>query len=70
MCCRTGATPKRLPVIASRGHKAETIGHEVSKAAPGRILTWDRTPLGLETAAPNRPRAALAVKGSEKTLNF
>jgi hypothetical protein len=35
-----------------------------------KILTWDRTPLGLETAAPNRPRAALAVEGSEKTLNF
>jgi hypothetical protein len=29
---------------------------------------WDRTPLGLETAAPCQPRAALAVEGSGKTL--
>jgi hypothetical protein len=29
--------------------------------------TWDRTPLGLETAAPCQPRAALAVEGSGKT---
>jgi hypothetical protein len=28
---------------------------------------WDRTPLGLETAAPYQPRAALAVEGSGKT---
>jgi len=32
------------------------------------MVTWDRTPLGLETAAPAQPRAALAVEGSEKTL--
>jgi hypothetical protein len=31
-------------------------------------MTWDRTPLGLETAAPDQPRAALAVEGSEETL--
>ena len=31
-------------------------------------MTWDRTPLGLETAAPCQPRAALAVEGSGKTL--
>ena len=30
-------------------------------------MTWDRTPLGLETAAPGQPRAALAVEGSGKT---
>jgi hypothetical protein len=29
------------------------------------MVTWDRTPLGLETAAPCQPRAALAVEGSE-----
>ena len=29
--------------------------------------TWDRTPLGLETAAPFRPRAALAVEKAGKT---
>ena len=29
--------------------------------------TWDRTPLGLETAAPCQPRAALAGEGSGKT---
>jgi hypothetical protein len=27
------------------------------------MVTWDRTPLGLETAAPCKPRAALAVEG-------
>ena len=30
--------------------------------------TWDRTPLGLETASPGQPRAALAGEGSGKTL--
>src|SRR5450755_2020 len=29
------------------------------------MVTWDRTPLGLETATPGQPRAALAVEGSE-----
>jgi hypothetical protein len=29
--------------------------------------TWDRTPLGLETATPCQPRAALAGEGSGKT---
>jgi len=32
------------------------------------MVTWDRTPLGLETAAPHQPRAALAVEGIGKTL--
>ena len=31
-------------------------------------MTWDRTPLGLETATPHQPRAALAVEGSAGTL--
>ena len=31
-------------------------------------VTWDRTPLGLGTATPDQPRAALAVEGSERTL--
>jgi hypothetical protein len=35
-----------------------------------RTLTWDRTPLGLETATPDQPRAALAVEGSEETLEL
>ena len=30
--------------------------------------TWDRTPLGLKTAAPCQPRAALASEGIGKTL--
>ena len=34
------------------------------------MVTWDRTPLGLETAAPCQPRAALAVEGSERRWNF
>src|SRR3977135_2414499 len=33
------------------------------------MVTWDRTPLGLETAAPCQPRAALAVEGSERRWN-
>jgi hypothetical protein len=32
-------------------------------------MTWDRTPLGLQTAAPHQPRAALAVEGSEERWN-
>src|SRR6476659_4918269 len=28
-----------------------------------KMVTWDRTPLGLKTAAPCQPRAALAVEG-------
>ena len=34
------------------------------------MVTWDRTPLGLETAAPCQPRAALAVEGSEGRWNL
>ena len=34
------------------------------------MITWDRTPLGLKTAAPRQPRAALAVEGSERRWNF
>src|SRR5580692_3287985 len=30
------------------------------------MVTWDRKPLGLETAAPCQPRAALASEGSER----
>jgi hypothetical protein len=31
-------------------------------------MTWDQTPLGLETATPDQPRAAQTVEGSEGTL--
>ena len=34
------------------------------------MVTWDRTPLGLETATPDQPRAALAVEGSERRWNL
>ena len=34
------------------------------------MVTWDWTPLGLETAAPCQPRAALAVEGSEGRWNL
>ena len=33
-------------------------------------MTWDRTPLGLETATPCQPRAALAAEGSERRWNL
>jgi hypothetical protein len=48
--------------------RARIIGYAVSsEAVPGtRMVTWDRTPLGLETATPCQPRAALAVEGSER----
>lgn len=42
------------------------ISFAVSQTVPGKG-TWDRTPLGLETATPCQPRAALAVEGSGKT---
>lgn len=32
--------------------------------------TWNRTPLGLETATPDQPRAALAVERAGKTLEL
>ena len=35
-----------------------------------KMVTWNRTPPGLETAAPCQPRAALAAEGSEKRWNF
>lgn len=31
-----------------------------------KMVSWDRTPLGLETAAPCQSRAALAAEGSER----
>jgi hypothetical protein len=34
------------------------------------MVTWDRSPLGLETVVPNQPRAALAVEQSEKRWNL
>src|SRR5664279_2304533 len=34
------------------------------------MVTWDRTPLGLETATPCQPRAALAVEGTERRWNL
>src|SRR5450756_1379496 len=41
------------------------------KYRPGnKMVTWDRTPLGLETATPWQPRAALAVEGSERRWNL
>jgi hypothetical protein len=43
------------------------IGYAVSESRPwNKMVTWDRTPLGLETAAPCQPRAALAVERSER----
>src|SRR4030088_2872939 len=47
------------------------IGYAVSESRPwNKMVTWDRTPLGLETAAPCEPRAALAVEGSERRRNL
>ena len=41
------------------------ISFAASQTVPGKG-TWDRTPLGLETATPCQPRAALAVEGRER----
>jgi len=47
------------------------IGYAVSQTVPGTdSMTWDRTPLGLETATLGQPRAALAVEGSERRWNL
>jgi hypothetical protein len=35
-----------------------------------KLVTWDRTPLGLETANPCQPRAALAMEGPERRWNL
>ncbi|HEY3792462.1 MAG TPA: hypothetical protein VGM09_11575, partial [Bradyrhizobium sp.] len=40
------------------------------RVCPGTNRDLDWTPLGLETAAPCQPRAALAAEGSEKRWNF
>ena len=37
---------------------------------PWKKVTWDRTPLGLETVPPDRPRAALAVASTERRWNL
>src|SRR5689334_5419682 len=43
------------------------IGYAVSQTVPlARECVWDRTPLGLESATPCQPRAALAGEGPEK----
>jgi hypothetical protein len=64
------AAPKRLPVshLAATWPRQSVV--KCLKPPLARIITWDRTPLGLETAAPGQPRAALAVEGSEKRWNF
>jgi hypothetical protein len=41
----------------------------LSKPSLEKEVTWDRTPLGVETAAPFQPRAALAAEGSERRWN-
>jgi hypothetical protein len=52
------------------------IGHEVSKTALEQESDlqesepWGRTPLGLETVPPDRPRAALAVVETERRWNL
>jgi hypothetical protein len=49
---------------------AGIIGYEVSKAALEQESDLGRTPLGLETVPPERPRAALAVVGTERRWNL
>src|SRR5205814_8812803 len=36
------------------------------KTVPGTSMAWDRTPLGLQTVPPCRPRAPLALGGAGK----
>src|ERR1700716_530271 len=45
------------------------IGYAVSESRPwNKMVTWDRTPLGVETVAPCHPRAAPACGSLESTL--
>lgn len=41
-----------------------------SKKVTCKKVTWGRTPLGLETVPPDRPRAALAVVETERRWNL
>ena len=72
--CWPGMARARSPwVITNRslGSRDRVTGHVAVKTVPGkRVVTWDRTPLGLETALSARPRAALAVEGIGKTLEL
>src|SRR4051794_33497513 len=52
----------RPPAAAYSEPKAGIIGHEVSKPPWSKKLTWDRTPLGLETVPP-RSAAHCAGRG-------
>jgi hypothetical protein len=63
---------KRSPAIAYWAPRPGYLVMPHLKPSPGnKMVTWDRTPLGLETAAPwCQPRAALAVEGSERRWNL
>src|SRR5882757_9903529 len=50
--------------------RGRIISYALSQTVLWRECAWDRTPLGLETAAPCQPRAALAVEGSERRWNL
>jgi hypothetical protein len=76
-----GKAPPCLSLKARRGARA-LAGHShigpvgrisvlsYLSAGPGIRCPWDRTPLGVETAAPYQPRAALAAEGSEIRRNL
>src|ERR1700744_5290567 len=42
----------------------------LSRPWNNKMVAWDRTALGLKTAPPCQPRAALAVEGSERRWNL
>jgi len=71
---KPGAAQKRPPAIAYRtvlgpdNQFCRVLNRPWSRKVLNKYL-WDRTPLGLETATPCQPRAALAVEGSGKTLD-
>jgi len=72
LICRwkPGAAPKRSPAVRISGRSGRIVGLcRLSKPSLEQEVTWDRTPLGLETAAPCQPRAALAAEGSERRWN-
>src|ERR1700710_252738 len=71
----SGAAPKRPPAVAYRGLGAGIVGCEVSGAALEQESDLQESDLGADAARArnrtlNRPRAALAVEGSERRWNL
>src|ERR1700722_2687147 len=64
-CRQSACRPSHIGALRPDNRSSRVLSRPWNK-----IVTWDRTPLGLKTATPFRPRAALTVEGSERRWNF